>query len=169
MNQISTTAAKLSPFSRLLMRVPVPWVFVLGYFAGVGLQLTVFPRLRLFARTAHVIVICGAVLFMIGAIVAGWGLLLFYKACTTTTPGKASNALVTHGPYRITRNPMYVGLTIAYLGEMGLLVEIAPIIPLLLVIAYLNWIVIPVEEGQLREIFGEDYVHYSERVGRWWL
>ena len=64
---------------------------------------------------------------------------------------------------------MYIGLTIACLGEMGLLVEIAPIIPLLLVIAHLNWIVIPVAESQLREIFGEDYAHYSERVGRWWL
>ena len=63
---------------------------------------------------------------------------------------------------------MYFGLTIAYLGEMGLLVEIAPIIPLLFVIAYVNWIVIPVEERQLREIFGEDYAYYSERVGRWW-
>ena len=169
MNQISTTVAKRSPFSRVLMRVPVPWVFVLGYLAGVGLRLTVFPRLHLSARITHVIVFCGAVLFMIGAIIAGWGLLLFHKARTTTIPGQASKALVTQGPYRITRNPMYVGLTIAYLGEMGLLVEIAPIIPLLLVIAYLNWIVIPVEERKLREVFGDDYAHYSERVGRWWL
>ena len=150
------------------MRVPVPWVFILGYLAGVGLQLTVFPRVHLSARSTHVIFICGAVLFTIGAIIAGWGLLLFHKASTTTTPGKASKALVTQGPYRITRNPMYFGLTIAYLGEMGLLVEIAPIIPLLFVIAYVNWIVIPVEERQLREIFGEDYAYYSERVGRWW-
>ena len=169
MNSISATVAKLSPFSRLLMRVPVPWVFVLGYLAGVGLQLTIFSRVHISARTTHVIFICGAVLFTIGAIIAGWGLLLFYKARTTTTPGQASKALVTQGPYRFTRNPMYVGLTIAYLGEMGLLVQIAPIIPLLLVIAYLNWIVIPVEETRLREVFGEDYAHYSERVGRWWL
>jgi protein-S-isoprenylcysteine O-methyltransferase Ste14 len=169
MHEISTTGVKLSPFLRLLMRVPVPWVFVLGYLAGVGLQLTVFPRVHLSARTTHVIFICGAVLFVIGAIIAGWGLVLFHKACTTTTPGKTSKALVTQGPYRMTRNPMYIGLTIAYLGEMGLLVEIAPIIPLLLVIAYLNWIVIPVEESQLRDIFSEDYAHYSERVGRWWL
>jgi len=151
------------------MRVPVPWVFVLGYLAGVGLQLTVFPRVHLSARTTHVITTCGAVLLVIGAIIAGWGLVLFHKARTTTTPGKTSKALVTQGPYRMTRNPMYIGLTIAYLGEMGLLVEIAPIIPLLLVIAYLNWIVIPVEESQLRDIFGEDYAHYSGRVGRWWL
>jgi protein-S-isoprenylcysteine O-methyltransferase Ste14 len=62
---------------------------------------------------------------------------------------------------------MYVGLTIAYLGEMGILAQIAPIIPLLLVVAYVNWIVIPVEETQLRGLFGEDYARYCESVGRW--
>jgi protein-S-isoprenylcysteine O-methyltransferase Ste14 len=62
---------------------------------------------------------------------------------------------------------MYVGLILAYLGEMGILVQIAPIIPLLLVIAYVNWIVIPVEENQLRTLFGEDYAQYCNRVRRW--
>jgi len=62
---------------------------------------------------------------------------------------------------------MYVGLILAYVGEMGILVEIAPIIPLLLVIAYVNWIVIPVEESQLRGLFGEGYAQYCNRVRRW--
>jgi protein-S-isoprenylcysteine O-methyltransferase Ste14 len=62
---------------------------------------------------------------------------------------------------------MYVGLIVAYVGEMGLLVQIAPLIPLLLVIAYVNWIVIPVEENQLRGLFGEDYVQFCNGVPRW--
>jgi protein-S-isoprenylcysteine O-methyltransferase Ste14 len=149
------------------MQVPVPWVFVVGYLAGVGLQHIILPRPHLSARTTHVFSVSGAVLFGVGALIAGWGLVLFHKARTTTTPGKASKTLVTRGPYRFTRNPMYVGLTIAYLGEMGILAEIAPIIPLILVVAYVNWIVIPVEEAQLRGLFGEDYARYCERVGRW--
>jgi protein-S-isoprenylcysteine O-methyltransferase Ste14 len=107
------------------------------------------------------------VLFGVGAVIAGWGLMLFHLARTTTTPGEASKTLVTRGPYRFTRNPMYVGLTIAYLGEMGILVEIAPLIPLLFVVAYVNWIVIPLEETKLRGVFGEVYAQYCERVGRW--
>ena len=62
---------------------------------------------------------------------------------------------------------MYVGLILAYLGEMGILVQIAPIIPLLLVIAYVNWVVIPVEENQLHGLFGESYAQYCDRVPRW--
>jgi protein-S-isoprenylcysteine O-methyltransferase Ste14 len=50
---------------------------------------------------------------------------------------------------------------------MGLLVQIAPLIPLLLVIAYVNWIVIPVEENQLRGLFGKDYVQFCNGVPRW--
>lgn len=62
---------------------------------------------------------------------------------------------------------MYVGLTLAYLGEMGIQQQIAPILPLLLVIAYVNWTVIPVEEARLRATFGEEYAHYCGRVPRW--
>jgi protein-S-isoprenylcysteine O-methyltransferase Ste14 len=163
----AATVVKLSTISRLLLKVPVPWVFVLGYLVGVALQHTILPRPYLSVRTTHVVSVSGMFLFGVGAVIAGWGLVLFHMARTTTTPGDASKTLVTRGPYRFTRNPMYIGLTIAYLGEMGILVEIAPLIPLLFVVAYVNWIVIPVEETKLRAVFGEDYAQYCERVGRW--
>ena len=167
MSQTSAaTAIKLSTLSRLL-KVPVPWVFVLGYFLGIGLQHAILPRPYLSVRMTHVVSVSGMVLFGVGCVIAGWGLVLFHMARTTTTPGEASKTLVTRGPYRFTRNPMYVGLTVAYLGEMGMLVEIAPLIPLLFVVAYVNWIVIPVEETKLRAVFGEGYTQYCDRVGRW--
>lgn len=62
------------------------------------------------------------------AVIAGCGLVLFRKAKTTTVPGKLSGKLVTRGPYRFTRNPMYVGLILAYLGEAGLLKQIWPVV-----------------------------------------
>jgi protein-S-isoprenylcysteine O-methyltransferase Ste14 len=162
-----TDSLKPQPVFRLLLRIPVPWVFVLGYLLGVGLQLTILPRPHLSAAASHAIGIVGAILFALGAIIAGWGLILFHRARTTTTPGEVSNMLVIRGPYRFTRNPMYVGLTLAYLGEMGFLGQPAPILTLLLVTAYVNWIVIPVEERRLREVFGQTYVGYTNRVRRW--
>jgi protein-S-isoprenylcysteine O-methyltransferase Ste14 len=111
--------------------------------------------------------IVGAVLFIIGAAIAGWGLLTFRRARTTTVPGKASSNLVTWGPYRFTRNPMYVGLIVAYLGEAGILRQIWPVVLLPLTVAYVNWIVIPVEETTLRAVFGAEYDRYRARVPRW--
>lgn len=62
---------------------------------------------------------------------------------------------------------MYVGLTVAYLGEAGMLKQVWPVVLLPLTIAYLNWIVIPVEEARLHEVFGEEYEQYQARVRRW--
>lgn len=153
-----------NPF-RFLLRVPVPWVFILVYLVGAGLE-RVMPTsvLRDNGRGSS---ITGAVLIALGAVIAGWGLGIFWKARTTTVPGQASAQLVMRGPYRFTRNPMYVGLTLVYLGEAGLMKQVRPIVVLPLMLAYLNWIVIPVEEAKLREVFGDQYDGYRGRVRRW--
>ena len=147
------------------MRVPVPWVFVLTYLVGVVLDYA-WPTYRVLLRIPGIGFV-GGVLFLSGASVAAWGLLIFRKARTTTVPGKLSSQLVTWGPYRFTRNPMYVGLTLAYLGEAGILRQGWPVVLLPLVLAYLNWVVIPVEEGKLKEAFGPDFNEYRGRVRRW--
>ena len=150
---------------RFLLHVPVPWVFVLTYLLGVALEHvhhgTISPTAALVSRTA------GAVLFAVGALIAGSGLVLFAKARTTTVPGKLSGKLVTWGPYRFTRNPMYVGLVLAYLGEAGLLKQIWPVVLLPFTVAYINWIVIPVEEAKLEEAFPNEYKEYRLQVRRW--
>jgi protein-S-isoprenylcysteine O-methyltransferase Ste14 len=150
---------------RFLLHAPVPWVFVLNYLLGVAVE-RMFPPV-VSAQAAQVSTVAGAVLFAAGAVIAGWGLVLFRKAKTTTVPGKSSAQLVTSGPYRFTRNPMYVGLTLAYLGEAGLLRQIWPAILLPLTIAYVNWTVIPVEEAKLNEVFPGAYQKYRSRVRRW--
>ena len=152
------------PF-QLLLRIPVPWVFVLTYIIGAMLE----RALPLRAANAGLpgISLAGGVLFAIGAIIAGWGLLTFRRARTTTVPGQASSQLVTWGPYRFTRNPMYIGLPLAYLGEAGLLRQIWPVILLPLTLAYVNWIVIPLEESKLGEVFSEEYRRYRKKVRRW--
>jgi protein-S-isoprenylcysteine O-methyltransferase Ste14 len=106
-------------------------------------------------------------LFGIGAAIAGWGLLTFRMARTTTVPGRASSRLVIWGPYRFSRNPMYVGLMVAYLGEAGILQHVWPVCLLPLIVAYVNWIVIPVEEAKLKEVFADDYERYRASVNRW--
>jgi protein-S-isoprenylcysteine O-methyltransferase Ste14 len=150
---------------RVLLHVPVPWVFVLTYLLGAGVE-RAWP-LDSAVKTLRGITVIGAAMFGVGAAIAGWGLWTFRTARTTTVPGEASSQLVTWGPYRFTRNPMYVGLTLAYLGEAGILRQIWPVLLLPLVIAYVNWIVIPVEEAKLGEVFGDAYDRYRSSIRRW--
>jgi len=148
------------------LHIPVPWVFVLAYLLGVGLEI-LFPLGPLSSEVLLVSQIGGAVLFLIGAALAGWGLLMFHNARTTTVPGEMSSKLVTSGPYCISRNPMYLGLVFAYLGEAGLLSEVWPLLTLIFAIAYVNWFVIPIEEVRLKENFGNNYEQYCTKVHRW--
>jgi protein-S-isoprenylcysteine O-methyltransferase Ste14 len=159
------SAPHLPSTIRLLLRVPVPWVFVLTYLAGVGLERARGSGAR--GTGPPAIGVAGAVVFLIGAAIAVWGLLAFRRARTTTTPGEASSQLVTWGPYRFTRNPMYLGLTMAYVGEAGILHQLAPLLLLPLVVAYVDWVVIPLEESTLTRVFGARYEEYRAGVRRW--
>jgi protein-S-isoprenylcysteine O-methyltransferase Ste14 len=153
------------PF-QLLMRIPVPWVFVLMYLIGAALE-RVWPVHLATDVSGSVTSGIGAALFIVGALIAGWGLVTFHRARTTTVPGKSSSRLVTWGPYRFSRNPMYVGLTIAYLGEAFLQRHVWPVVLLPVVLAYVNWAVIPVEQARLTEVFAAEYVAYQRQVRRW--
>jgi protein-S-isoprenylcysteine O-methyltransferase Ste14 len=148
------------------MRIPVPWVFVLTYLIGVVLEY-VWPLHFGAGASTDMALAVGAIVFTVGAVIAGWGWVTFRRARTTTVPGRASSRLVTWGPYRFSRNPMYVGLAVAYLGEAMLLHQLWPPVLLPLVFLYVNWIVIPVEEAKLTEVFDAEYGSYRRRVRRW--
>src|SRR5262245_4085719 len=90
---------------RLLMHIPVPWVFILAYLMGAGLEFA-YPS-HAYTEPLYGVRVAGGTLFATGAAIAGWGLLIFYRARTTTVPGKRSSKLITRGPYRFSRNPMY--------------------------------------------------------------
>jgi protein-S-isoprenylcysteine O-methyltransferase Ste14 len=151
--------------ARTLLRIPVPWVFVLTYLVGVGLETAFHPGG--FIRGYRLLTPVGFAVFALGAGLAAWGWFIFRRARTTRVPGEASVALVTWGPYRLSRNPMYVGLSFAYLGEAAILHQIVPVVLLPLTMAYLNRIVVPLEEERLRAVFGTEYERYQTGVRRW--
>ncbi|MGH9527505.1 MAG: methyltransferase family protein [Terriglobales bacterium] len=157
---------QIPPPSRVLLRIPVPWVFVLAYILGAGLQL-LLPRGGIAPSTRQVLMIAGVALWLLAAFIAGWALWLFHRRRTTTTPGEISRVLVAGGPYRLSRNPMYVGIVLAYVGQMCVQALAAPLATLVLAVAYLQSAVIPLEESRLRETFGEAYVQYCARIRRW--
>ena len=96
-----------------------------------------------------------------------WALRNFRRARTSMLPSRPAARLVTNGPYRITRNPMYVSLVALYLAVTLLLNSWWPVLFLPLVIFVMGFAVIRREEDYLAAAFPEEYAAYRRNVRRW--
>ncbi|HYK78182.1 MAG TPA: isoprenylcysteine carboxylmethyltransferase family protein [Micropepsaceae bacterium] len=103
-----------------------------------------------------------------GIFLAAWGRATFAAAGTEIIPASATNKkLVTIGPFRFTRNPMYLGVSVLTLGiafYAGTLPFFA--IPILLFLLC-NFVFIPFEEAKMQRQFNDQYTDYLRRVRRW--
>jgi protein-S-isoprenylcysteine O-methyltransferase Ste14 len=86
---------------------------------------------------------------------------------TTIKPGGVSTSLVTSGPFRFSRNPMYVGMVLTLIGLAIGLGSLSPWFAIPLFAAAIATRIIPVEEAMLAEAFGQPYRDYRQRVRRW--
>jgi protein-S-isoprenylcysteine O-methyltransferase Ste14 len=111
--------------------------------------------------------ILGALLLGAGLALMGWGILTFRRSETPVVPVQPARLVVVGGPYRFTRNPMYLGITVGYLGLAVLLNRAWPVVVLPLVLLVLSAVVIEREERHLRTRFGPAYDAYCARVRRW--
>jgi protein-S-isoprenylcysteine O-methyltransferase Ste14 len=145
------------------VRVPPPAYYLAGLLAGVGLEVA-FPidGAPLWA-VLPVALICGALWLVLD----GGAMLHFRRAGTSMVPLNPSTALVVSGPYRFTRNPMYLGMAFLYVGLAFALGVIWAVILLPLVIAAVDQLVIAREEAYLVRKFGQPYCDYMARVRRW--
>jgi protein-S-isoprenylcysteine O-methyltransferase Ste14 len=97
------------------------------------------------------------------------GILAFRAARTTVNPLKPEQAsiLVTGGIYRVTRNPMYVGMALLLLAWAVYLSALLPFAGIVVFVLYLTRFQIQPEERVLEGLFGERYANYAARVRRW--
>jgi len=95
-------------------------------------------------------------------------IVLFHRAGPEISPTSATNsALISSGPYRFTRNPMYLGLVILTLGVAILIGAWPTFLAPVALFATANWVHIPFEEAKMRRQFGATYDRYTGRVRRW--
>ena len=145
------------------VRIPPPFFFALGLIAGYLLSRVGPPLLFGSGSSSD----AGIALIVVGASFAAWGMLTFRAARTAINPTRSASRIVTAGPYRFTRNPMYVGLTTVYLGSSLLIGTWWCIILLPVVLALLVRFVIRREEAYLDAAFHDDYAAYRGHVRRW--
>jgi protein-S-isoprenylcysteine O-methyltransferase Ste14 len=109
----------------------------------------------------------GWALVAVGQAIGTAGAATFRGHGTSVIPGRPAAALATTGPYMYTRNPMYLGLTVSYLGGSLLLGTWWAPIALPAIVAFVDRNVIRREETYLRERFGAAYEDYSSHTRRW--
>jgi protein-S-isoprenylcysteine O-methyltransferase Ste14 len=151
------------------VRIPPPFFFVAGFLVGWLIDakfLHLWPALGPTVRT--VLDWLGGVLFGAGIGLSVSGFLTFRRAGTAIIPNHDASRLVRAGPYRFTRNPMYLGLSLAYVGLSIFMAVGWPLLILPIVIMVLQRLVIDREERYLTQAFGDDYRAYQREVGRWW-
>ncbi|MBV9671838.1 MAG: isoprenylcysteine carboxylmethyltransferase family protein, partial [Verrucomicrobia bacterium] len=109
----------------------------------------------------------GSLLLLFGIGVSASGLKAFADKKTSFRPGDQPRAMVTTGPYRFTRNPMYLGIAAFLTGIFFLSRSIYLLLPPVLFTLIIDRVLLPFEEQLLGDTFGESYRKYAQKVRRW--
>lgn len=142
---------------------PPPLIYLGGIALGIiadsfwPIQIPMIPGQRWIAGLA------GAV----GFVLSGWSVLEFIRHGTHPDPRHPTTTLITRGPYRFSRNPIYVAFTLMHLGVgfwSGKAWILAGLLPALLLI---HFGVVRREERYLERKFGEPFEAYRQQVRRW--
>lgn len=143
--------------------IPPPLIYIGGLALGLRLDRAILPSpMRVPGGT-----LAGWLLIAAGTVVGVSGAVMFRMHRTGVLPHRPATSVVQDGPYRFTRNPMYLGMTLAYLGISLLLAKWWPLATLPLVIWAMHPLVILREERYLSARFGGEYDEYRSRVRRW--
>lgn len=129
-------------------------VFLLGWFGR-----NLLPRYQS--------IVGGAVLVLVAAAIIAWAATTLLRAHTTVDPFQPTTAIVTTGPFRFTRNPLYLAMSIAYVAASLWTASMTSVALLPLVLVIIHFGVIRREERYLEGKFGDAYREYRRRVRRW--
>jgi protein-S-isoprenylcysteine O-methyltransferase Ste14 len=145
------------------IRLIPPLVYLIALAIGYGLE-RLWPLFKVpsdWTIGAGVAAICLSVILVVPAIAS------FRKAGTPFDIRKPATSLVTNGPYRYSRNPGYLALTLLYVGLALVLGSAWALIFLVPALVIMHYGVVIKEETHLERQFGEAYLRYKSSVRRW--
>jgi protein-S-isoprenylcysteine O-methyltransferase Ste14 len=165
MNAGLTVKGSSDRVSTLKAPVPPPALFFVLLIAGAAID-TLHP-LRFLSDEIGLRLLVSLPLFVLAVAIGIWAFWSFRRSRTSPDFGSVVSALVQRGPYRFSRNPLYVALVLVLAGLACVLNNgwLAIATPLLVVA--LDRVVIVREERFLADLFGSDYGSYRARVRRW--
>jgi len=139
----------------------------LVYLAGIVIGIVISIRIPTKIVPSSLAWMLGGILIVCGAVLTGSAILKFKGVGTTVRPDRAASTLVVVGPYRITRNPMYLGLALVYVGITIADQSVWALILLPVGLTIIQRRAIAPEEAFLERRFGANYIRYKENVRRW--
>jgi protein-S-isoprenylcysteine O-methyltransferase Ste14 len=143
-----------------------PFLFLGALALGSLLSLVIPIGPRLASPNGSALTV-GLTFVALGFALAGFSARAFHRAGTEVVPGCSASALVTTGPYRFTRNPIYIGMTLVYFGLALVMTSIWVLLLLIPVLMILQQGVVMQEEAYLKRRFGAAYRKYQAHVPRW--
>ena len=109
----------------------------------------------------------GLLLVLLGLGLTFAGAMTFRRAKTNIRPFQEADKLVTQGPFRYTRNPMYLGVSLVLAGSWLLMGALSPLLGVLIFVVTADRWYIAFEERMLERKFGAEFERYRARVRRW--
>lgn len=158
----------MSSFDPKAPRVPVPppILFAAALLLGIGAH-RILPVAAGPSSALPFLRLAGLVLALCSGVLAAAAFVTLGRHHTTFRTDRPTSALVTSGPFRLTRNPMYLSLAILIAGVSALVNSLWPLAWLVPVVVIVQRLAIAPEERYLRELYGSAYEQYCRRVRRW--
>ncbi|MEE9453774.1 MAG: isoprenylcysteine carboxylmethyltransferase family protein [Paracoccaceae bacterium] len=141
-----------------------PPIWLLFAMSQVWLLSRVFPSLsyptKILGVVGWTLIVAGVVLMILSAY-------LFWRHRTSVIPKRTPNSLITTGPYRFSRNPIYLADLMILIGMALIFGAITALIPIVAFVSVINARFIKHEEGYMQAEFGDVFSTYCTQVRRW--
>jgi protein-S-isoprenylcysteine O-methyltransferase Ste14 len=147
------------------IRIPPPAIYLAGFLAGLLAQRLV--PVRLGSAGVQPLRLVGAGLGLAGIGLSLSAMVHMLRHRTTILPFRPATSLLVTGPFHLSRNPIYLGLTATYAGLAAWMAQVWPLVLLPVVLFALTRLVIEREEEHLAGRFGAGYHDYRRAVRRW--
>lgn len=140
-----------------------PFIYLSGLGAGIILQI-IYP---IHIASLEILPIVGLMLVVIASVLVSWSFKTMKKTQTNIDVRQPVLHLVTNGPFSFSRNPIYLAMTILYLGISLVINNLWVLVFIVPILTVMELGVIRREEKYLSAKFGWDYVDYKKRVNEW--
>lgn len=145
------------------MFIPPPVLLLIA----VALSYFISAQFPILQFTDITISLIGMICISLGLTLCLWAVSHLRKHKTTLHPRGKPRKLVTYGPYRVSRNPIYLGFLMVSVGTVLLFANVLAFVGPLLFFGYVSMFIIPVEESILKKGFGASYKAYTKVIRRW--